>query len=36
MLAAAKKAADPQAILNPGVLFDPVDRPVGVTGALAP
>jgi len=35
MLAAAKHVADPKGILNPGVLFDPVDRPVGRTGALA-
>jgi alkyldihydroxyacetonephosphate synthase len=34
MLAAAKQVADPRAILNPGVLFDPVDRPIGRTGAL--
>lgn len=35
MLAAAKRVADPQGILNPGVLIDPVDRPIGRTGALA-
>ncbi len=35
MLAAAKRAVDPQAILNPGVLFDPVDGRPGITGALA-
>ena len=35
MLAAAKQVVDPQGILNPGVLFDPVNRPVGRTGALA-
>jgi alkyldihydroxyacetonephosphate synthase len=35
MLAAAKRVADPKGILNPGVLFDPVDRPIGQTGALA-
>jgi alkyldihydroxyacetonephosphate synthase len=34
MLAAAKQVADPQGILNPGVLFDPVNRPIGRTGAL--
>jgi alkyldihydroxyacetonephosphate synthase len=35
MLAAAKQVADPRGILNPGVLFDPVNRPLGKTGALA-
>jgi len=35
MLAAAKQVADPRGILNPGVLVDPVDRPIGRTGALA-
>ena len=35
MLAAAKQVADPKGILNPGVLFDPVNRPIGRTGALA-
>ena len=34
MLAAAKQVADPQGILNPGVLVDPVNRPIGQTGAL--
>jgi alkyldihydroxyacetonephosphate synthase len=34
MLAAAKQVADPRGILNPGVLFDPVDRSIGPTGAL--
>jgi len=34
MLAAAKQIADPHGILNPGVLFDPADRRVGITGAL--
>jgi alkyldihydroxyacetonephosphate synthase len=29
MLAAAKQVADPSGILNPGVLIDPVDRPIG-------
>lgn len=33
-LAAAKQSLDPAGILNPGVLIDPVDRPVGVRGAL--
>jgi alkyldihydroxyacetonephosphate synthase len=36
VLAAAKQRLDPQGILNPGVLLDPIDRPVGITGALAP
>jgi alkyldihydroxyacetonephosphate synthase len=35
MLAAAKQVADPRGILNPGVLFDPLNRPIGITGALA-
>jgi alkyldihydroxyacetonephosphate synthase len=35
MLSAAKQVADPQGILNPGVLIDPVDRPIGATGVLA-
>ena len=35
MLAAAKQVADPKGILNPGVLVDPVNRPIGQTGALA-
>jgi alkyldihydroxyacetonephosphate synthase len=35
MLAAAKQVADPHGIMNPGVLVDPVDRPLGRTGALA-
>lgn len=33
-LAAAKKSLDPAGILNPGVLIDPVDRKVGIRGAL--
>ncbi len=33
-LAAAKHRLDPDGILNPGVLFDPIGRNVGVTGAL--
>jgi alkyldihydroxyacetonephosphate synthase len=35
MLAAAKHEVDPRAVLNPGVLFDPLGRAVGITGALA-
>jgi alkyldihydroxyacetonephosphate synthase len=35
MLAAAKQSIDPQGVLNPGVLFDPVNRRVGITGVLA-
>ena len=35
MLAAAKHSVDPQGILNPGVLYDPLNRPLGLTGALA-
>jgi hypothetical protein len=27
---------DPQGVLNPGVLFDPLKRSIGITGALAP
>tara|TARA_B100001123_G_scaffold152193_2_gene175992 strand:+ start:416 stop:517 length:102 start_codon:yes stop_codon:yes gene_type:complete len=28
MLSAAKKAVDPQSILNPGVLFDPENKDI--------
>jgi alkyldihydroxyacetonephosphate synthase len=35
MLAAAKHVADPHGILNPGVLIDPLNRPIGATGVLA-
>ena len=35
-LAAAKHSLDPEGILNPGVLIDPVDRMVGITGAVGP
>ena len=35
ILAAAKQVVDSQCVLNPGVLFDPVDRAVGKTGVLA-
>ena len=35
LLAAAKHEVDPRAVLNPGVLFDPLGRTVGITGALA-
>ena len=34
MLAAAKQVADPRGVMNPGVLIDPLDRRVGITGAL--
>lgn len=34
MLAAAKQVADPRGVMNPGVLIDPIDRHVGITGAL--
>ncbi|HVE04453.1 MAG TPA: FAD-binding oxidoreductase [Rhizomicrobium sp.] len=33
-LSSAKKTLDPAGILNPGVLIDPVDRKVGIRGAL--
>ncbi|MGL6109830.1 MAG: FAD-binding oxidoreductase [Rubrivivax sp.] len=32
-LAGAKQVLDPQGVMNPGVLIDPRDRPVGITGA---
>jgi alkyldihydroxyacetonephosphate synthase len=35
MLSAAKRVADPRGIMNPGVLVDAADRPVGRTGVLA-
>ena len=35
ILAAAKHEVDPRAVLNPGVLFDPLARPVGTIGAMA-
>jgi alkyldihydroxyacetonephosphate synthase len=35
-LRAAKQHLDPAAVLNPGVLIDPLARPVGVRGAMAP
>jgi alkyldihydroxyacetonephosphate synthase len=35
MLAAAKQVADPQAILNPGVLYDSLSRPSGLSGVLS-
>ncbi|MEH6593291.1 MAG: FAD-binding oxidoreductase, partial [Halioglobus sp.] len=34
-LAAAKATLDPAGIFNPGVLIDPIDRPVGITGVLS-
>ena len=35
-LAGAKQALDPQGVMNPGVLIDPMGRPVGITGATTP
>jgi alkyldihydroxyacetonephosphate synthase len=34
-LRAAKSRLDPHGLLNPGVLLDPSDRPVGIRGAMA-
>lgn len=36
LLQAAKQSVDPQGILNPGVLIDPLNRQPGIRGALAP
>ena len=33
-LGAAKESMDPQGVLNPGVLIDPVGKSVGITGAM--
>jgi alkyldihydroxyacetonephosphate synthase len=33
-LAAAKQALDPAGVMNPGVLIDPVGRPVGIRGPV--
>jgi alkyldihydroxyacetonephosphate synthase len=33
-LTSAKASLDPQGILNPGVLIDPENRQVGVTGVM--
>lgn len=33
-LAGAKAVLDPQGVMNPGVLIDPLQRKVGITGAL--
>jgi alkyldihydroxyacetonephosphate synthase len=33
-LAAAKTSLDPAGVMNPGVLIDPADRPIGIRGAL--
>ena len=35
MLSAAKQVTDPRGIMNPGVLVDATERPVGRTGVLA-
>ncbi len=35
-LAGAKAVFDPRGVMNPGVLFDPVGRPVGIRGVLEP
>ena len=34
-LAGAKQALDPQGVMNPGVLIDPMGRSVGIAGATA-
>ncbi len=34
LLAAAKREVDPRAVLNPGVMFDPLGLVVGIVGAL--
>jgi alkyldihydroxyacetonephosphate synthase len=35
-LAGAKAVFDPRGVMNPGALFDPVGRPVGIRGVLEP
>lgn len=34
-MAGAKAVFDPHGVMNPGVLFDPVGRPIGLSGVLA-